>query len=261
MSSPTWTPAGLSSELRSYGGRVWRLVEARYLVSTLKLVDSLAEQEILEGLIDMTKPAVPAECKGLHVLLSTPFRYAPYPKGSRFRRAGLTPGAYYAAEERRTAAAEAAFYRLLFFAELPDTPWPVNGFEYTGFSVEILSRRLLDLTRAPLDADASVWRDPVEYGPCQDLAEAARKAGAEILRYRSARDPEPGGVCVAALTCAAFAEPDPRDFESWRIGVGRSGAYAFREFPPARIEFDRKAFASDPRIAAMQWDRGPRSRG
>jgi RES domain len=218
----------------------------------MKLVDNLADQEILEGLVEATKPAVPVECRALHYLLSTPFRYRPYPNGSRFRRAGSTPGVYYAAEEQRTAAAETAFHRLLFFAESPDTPWPPNPLECTGFSVEVLSHRSLDLTTPPLDADTPVWRDPIEYGPCQDLADAARKAGAEILRYASARDP---GVCVAVLTCAAFVETSPREFETWRIGVSQSGAYALREFPVARIEFGRGAFASDPRIAAMRWKR------
>jgi hypothetical protein len=251
MSSPTWTPAGLSSELRPYERLVWRLVEAQHVVSTRKLVDSLAEQATLEDLIEATKPAIPNECRGLHYLLSTPFRYPPRPNGSRFRRPGQF-GVFYAAEESRTAAAEMAFYRLLFFAESPATPWPVNPSEHTGFSVSVHSPRSLDLTKPPLDADALVWHHPVNYEPCQALADEARKAGAEILRYASARDP---GVCIAVLTCRAFAETEPRDFESWRIGVGQSGAYTLREFPPARIEFDRNAFASDPRIAAMQWER------
>jgi hypothetical protein len=120
--------------------------------------------------------------------------------------------------------------------------------------VSVHSPRSLDLTKPPLDADTLVWRHPVHYEPCQALADEARKAGAEILRYASARD---SGVCIAVLTCRAFAETEPRerDFESWRIGVGESGAYTLREFPPARIEFDRNAFAYDPRIAAMQWER------
>jgi RES domain len=129
----------------------------------------------------------------------------------------------------------------------------VNPSEYTGFSLSVQSPHSLDLTKPPFDADTPVWRHPVEYGPCQELADAARKAGAEILRSQSARDPEAGGVCVAVLTCAAFAEPFPQAFETWRIGVTRSGAYAIREFPVGRIEFDRNAFASDPRIAAMRW--------
>jgi hypothetical protein len=252
MSSPTWTPAGLPSELRLYQRRVWRLVEAQHIVSTRKLVDSLAEQETLEDLIEATKPAIPSECRGLHYLLSTPFRYPPRPHGSRFRRAGQL-GVFYGAEESRTAAAEMAFYRLRFFAESPETPWPVNPSEHTGFSVDVYSPRSLDLTKSPFHADRSVWRDPVNYVPCQALAEAARKADAEILRYESARDP---GVCIAVLTCRAFAKTEPGELlESWRIGVGRSGAYALREFPVARIEFDRNAFAADPRIAGMRWER------
>jgi RES domain len=149
----------------------------------------------------------------------------------------------------RTAAVEKAFYRLLFFAEPPDTPGPVNPFECTGFSVEVRSPHSLDLTKPP-DANAEVWRHPVNYGPCQDLADAARDAGAEILRYQSARNPA-GGACLAVLTCAAFAETSPKDRQTWWVGMNASRAYAIREFPPARIEFGRETLASDPRIAAI----------
>jgi hypothetical protein len=130
-------------------GNVWRLVDAQYAVSTRKLVDSRVEQGILEGLVDAAAATVPSECQDLDDLLSRPFRYAPYPKGSRFRRAGLTPGVYYAAEQPRTAAAELAFYRLLFFAESPDTPWPASPLQCTGFSAAILSPYSLDLTKPP----------------------------------------------------------------------------------------------------------------
>jgi RES domain len=147
MSLPIWTPAALSSELQPYKSVVWRLVEAQHHVSTMKLVDSLGEQDVLENLIEQTKPAYPVECGGLHYLFKTPFRYgAAYPSGSRFRRAGLTPGVYYASEEPRTAVAEMAFYRLLFFAESPETQWPTNPSEYTGFSAALQTRRMLDLT-------------------------------------------------------------------------------------------------------------------
>ena len=56
------------------------------LRATMKIVDTLAEQSLLEE----TKPPVPPECREFHYLLSTPFRYgAPYPTGSRFRPAGF----------------------------------------------------------------------------------------------------------------------------------------------------------------------------
>ena len=37
-------------------------------------------------------------------------------------------------EHPHTAIAELCFHRLLFFAELPDTPWPGNAGEYTAFA-------------------------------------------------------------------------------------------------------------------------------
>src|SRR5215469_7653183 len=117
MSSSTWTPAALSSDRRAIAGTCWRLVEAQHHVSTLKLVNSVGEQAVLEELIEATKPPLPPECRDLHYLLSTPFRYGSvYPTGSRFRRAGMSEGVFYASEKPQTAVAEMTFHRLLFFA-------------------------------------------------------------------------------------------------------------------------------------------------
>ncbi len=255
MSSPIWTPAALSSERTPYAGRCWRLVEAQLRVSTLKLVDSLAEQSLLESLIEVSKPAIPPECRDLHILLAAPFRYgADYPKGSRFRRAGRTPGVFYAAERLRTAVAELAFHRLLFFADSPLTPWPRGAAEYTAFGVALATRNGLDLTKPPLARDRAFWVDPIAYKPCQALAEAARAGGAELIRYEAARDAA-GGVNVAVLHCAAFAAPNPLKPTTWRIRLSASGVQAICEFPATAIEFDRAAFAGDPRIAALNWER------
>ena len=174
MSSSTWTPAALSSEARPLSGTCWRLVEAQHRVSTLKLVDTVEEQSLLEDLVQGTKPALPPECEHLHYLLSTPFRYgAVYPTGSRFRRAGLTEGVFYAAEEPRTAVAEIVFYRLLFYAESPGTPWPQNAAEYTAFSAAYATRRAVDLTIGKLQRDKALWMHLVDYEPCQRLGASA----------------------------------------------------------------------------------------
>jgi hypothetical protein len=191
----------------------------------------------------------------LHYLFKTPFRYgAAYPSGSRFRRAGLTPGVYYASEQPRTAVAEMTFYRLLFFAESPQTPWPTNPSEYTDFSAALRTRRMLDLTAPPLDRDAAHWRRLTDYGPCRAFADVPRKAEAELIRYGSVRDPA-GGANVAVLSCVAFAHVEPLENQTWWIGVGENGVYAIREFPPDRVEFGREAFAAYPRIAPMRWGR------
>ena len=97
MSSHTWTQDALRSELSHLQAPAWRLVEAQHVVSTLNLVDNLEEQTLLEDILEETKPPVPVDCKHLDYLLSTPFRYRPYPYGSRFRKPGLTHGVWYCA--------------------------------------------------------------------------------------------------------------------------------------------------------------------
>ena len=168
MSSSTWTPDALSSDARPLAGTCWRLVEAQHYVSTLKLVDSVDEQVLLEGLIETTKPPLPPECRELHYLLSTPFRYgAVYPAGSRFRRAGMTEGVFYASETPQTAIAEMAFHHLLFFAESPGTPWPANPAEHTAFSAEYATRKAIDLTKGKYDAHRTLWMHHTDYSHCQ----------------------------------------------------------------------------------------------
>jgi hypothetical protein len=254
MSSNTWTPAALSAEATALSGTVWRLVEAQHHVSTLKLVDTLEEQALLERLIEDTKPPVPPECRHLHYLLATPFRYGtPYPHGSRFRRPGLTEGVFYSAETVATAIAEMAFHRLLFFAESPGTPWPANPAEYTAFSASFATGRAIDLTGPPLDRDTAAWTDPVDYAACQGLAEAARAAMIDVIRYRSVRDKE--GIGLALLACRVFTAPEPTALQTWRIHLAETGVRAISEAPRSGLAFDREAFAADPRIAAMAWRR------
>jgi hypothetical protein len=255
MSSNIWTPAALSSNARSSSGRCWRFVEAQHHVSSAKLTDTREEQDRLEDLIEESKPAIPEECRHLHYLLWTPFRYgAPYPNGSRFRRAGLTLGVFYAAEFAETAAIEMAFYRLLFFAESPATPWPTNAGDYTAFAVEYATGRAIDLAKSPFDAHRDIWVHPTQYDECQNLADAARAEAIDVTKYQSARDPE-RRINVAILRCRAFAKPEEVARQTWRIHFSASGARAIREFPKLVLNYDRDAFAADPRVARTKWNR------
>ncbi|NLS19723.1 RES family NAD+ phosphorylase [Rhizobium sp. P40RR-XXII] len=251
MSLPIWTPAALSSEARAISGRYWRLVEAQHQVSTLKLVDTLEEQVLLESLLEESKPVLPPECAGLDYLLATPFRYgAVYPHGSRFRRAGRTLGVFYASERVETALAEMSFYRLLFFRDSPDTPLPANAAEYTAFAAVIATKTAIDLTMPPLDRDRQHWADPVNYEACQSLGEAARAGGIEAILYRSVRDPG-GGRNIALLTARAFSVREPVERQTWRIRLSRVGVQALCEFPRRRIGFERQDFDRDPRLPAL----------
>jgi hypothetical protein len=255
MSSSIWTHEELSSSARPLEAKAWRAVEAQHQVSTAKLTDNLSEQRRLEQLIEDSKPAIPVECRHLNFLLSTPFRYgAPYPIGSRFRRAGLTQGVFYASELARTAMTELAFSRLLFFADSPHTPWPKNPGEYTAFAVEFATERAIDLTIPPLDRSRSVWRHPADYAPCQSLAEGARAEGIEVIKYESARTAT-RAVNFALLTCRVFTKSEEVSRQTWRIHFSRTDIRMFCEMPAVGFDLPPTNFDSDPRVRAMSWDR------
>lgn len=245
----------LSSNTRHMSGLCWRFVEAQHITSTLKLVDNWDEQELLEELIEESKPVVPPECRDLDYLLSTPFRYeAEYSKGSRFRRAGQSEGVYYAALHPETALAEIIFDRLLFFAESPQTPWPENPAEYTAFSVRFSTDLALDLMAPPLADDTALWTHLTDYEPCQLLAEQARNTGVDLICYQSVRDLE-GRANVAILSCRVFEGWEPGDRHTWRLHFNREGVHAVREFPRQQTGFRIDDFADDPRLSGMNWNR------
>src|SRR3989442_14754439 len=98
MSSSIWTRCEGRSRLRRLRGEAWRVVEDQYLFSTRKLVGSDAEQRVLEELLEAAKPA--AAARGLHYLLSTPFRYPPLTRGSRLPAHALAGARHLARGQR-----------------------------------------------------------------------------------------------------------------------------------------------------------------
>jgi hypothetical protein len=76
----------------------------------------------------------------------------------------------------------------------------------------------------------------------------------QVLRYQSARAE---GRNIALLNCAAFSSTAPAEHHVWRVHLGAMGVRAICSFPERRLAFDRQAFARDPRIASLDWDRPP----
>lgn len=98
--------------------QAWRIVEDQSRSTTRKFVDTVIEHEVLEQLIDESKPAIKyygdeSYFKNCHYLVFTPFPYPPLKCGARFNvrseRALL-----YAAKALETAMSEKAFYKLAF---------------------------------------------------------------------------------------------------------------------------------------------------
>lgn len=198
-----------------YRAALRRIVEGQHEISTDRLVDDPAEQEVLESLIDEVKPIMPAAARALHRLLGTPFRYG-YEKPTRFRRPIERPGIFYASELSTTAVSEAAFYRLRFFAASPGVLLTRNTTEYLEFSIVVDVKRALDLTAQPFSRDRRRWVDPNDYSACQDFASQARELDTQLIRYESARDPS-GGANVALFDPEAFQKPVPTTEQSWHF--------------------------------------------
>lgn len=245
-----WTAAALASEARSFAAELWRIVEDQSFAATIRITDTIDDQALLERLLDDTKPLWPREVAGYDFLIATPFRYRPYPFGSRFRRARQPEGVYYASEAVETAAAELAFFRLLFFLESPGARHPASPVQHTAFSIRAATERAIDLTKPPLDGDRGLWTHPTDYGPCQGLADEARQAGLQAIRYESVRDPR-HGANAAILAIAAIADRTPRARQSWRFFVRASAVQAWCESPRLTLEFPWSGWRHDPQVAAL----------
>lgn len=218
MSSTTWTPRALEIRAGRQRLELWRAVEAQHIASTMALVDSQAEQDVLESILEETKPALPEAAAGFHYLLSTPFRYPSTAHGSRFRSAA-DPGVFYGAGEERTACAELGYWRWRFLmdsedlVELERVPHTVFLARAEGLTV--------DLREKPFAKDAKAWGHRTSYAATQALAKGARKVGIKIIRYASVRDPGKGG-CAAILEPTAFVAPkESIRRQTWFLTVTR----------------------------------------
>lgn len=220
----------------------------------MKITDTLEEQAALEAIVEDVKPAVPDACKDLHYLLVTPFRYSALnPFGSRFRKPYAAAGVFYGSAHPHTAIAESAFYKVLFFAESPQTPWPTNPSELTAFAAEFRTSQAIDISRPPHTSDGRLY-ELANYSNSQVFAEVAREAGIEAIKYKSVRDPK-GLANLALLTCTAFSKPEPVGRQTWRVHLDRNGVRAICESPRLTIAFDTNAFAADPRLSKLNWSR------
>ena len=216
MSFNTLTPAALASEAFPWVGSVWRMVEAQHTASTMKIVDNDEEQDLLETLLEGSKPARPVGALALDYLLATPFRYYPLRPGSRFR--GVTdPGVFYGAESVRTAAAELGYWRRKFLEDAVDLD-RLEPVAHTAFSAQV-STPLIDLRQVPFSANAAAWLHRTDYSGTQAIALTARAANVGAIQYQSVRDPNPAW-CVALLTPQAFASPKPNPLmQTWWLAV------------------------------------------
>lgn len=227
-----WRSAWFETGVRIRGAALWRGVEARHFVATMRLADSVEEQRVLEDLLEASKPPLPPEARGRHCLIFTPFRYrSPIP--SRFRRAS-DPGVWYGAEELKTACAEVAYWKWRFLMDSDALAGEALHTEHTFFQARVHGR-CADLTAAPWRAAARVWRHRTDYSRWHHLADEARKRELAWLRYASER--VPGGVCGAVLRADALSLAERFEQQTWACKTTHAGAYLQHAGLGQRYEF------------------------
>ncbi len=211
MSRPLWQE-GWFAAVGPAERDLWRGVEAQHQVATMRLVDDLREQHLLEQLLETSKPAQHPAGQGLHYLLSTPFRYVS-PWASRFREPDQ-PGAWYGADEPHTVAAEVAYWRWRFFRDSDGFQNEQLVTELTFFQARF-SGSELNITLEPWSASRDAWRDPREYSACHALAAHVRQLQPPVaaIRYESAR--REGGLCSVVFEPASLRIPNPDQQQTW----------------------------------------------
>jgi hypothetical protein len=203
-----WEPAWLEdTALELYAPKVWRGVESQAVSATSTLVDSHAEHDLLEHLLEASKPPLPqvrAKGRAKHFLLTAPFRYVPR-HSSRFRQAGQgRHGLWYGAPVLQVACAEVAYWRMRFIADSAGLLDSRIVTRHTFFAAAVKGRGI-DLMQPPWNAWRADWTHGSDYAQTHRLSAAAEAAGVQAIRYESAR--APGGACLAVFTPEALREP------------------------------------------------------
>lgn len=201
------------TKLSQYANKVWRMVETQETAASLKLVDSMEEQGVLEQLLDEVKPPYRPGTEGMHYLLKTAFRYPPLQYGSRFGTR-LMPSFFYASEDYETVLAETAYYRFVFLDHMQESY--SGGFDsnHSLFSVSLKASHCLDLCAARYAPIKPQVVDPQGYAFCQSVGDwAVNQADVELIRYPSAR--RATGINVAVAEPESIRSKAPNSRQSW----------------------------------------------
>jgi len=241
-----WGACGSIAEPRRLVGDIVRLVESQEQVATTRLVATLAEQELLESLLESSKPPLPARATRLDYLLATPFRYPPLRYGSRFG-SRHEPSLFYGSRAVSTVLAESAYYRCVFWQGMKVPPPAPLRTQHTLFGARLRARRAYSLHLPPFDAYRPELASRSDYAATQQLGRALREAGADAIEYVSARDVE-GGLNVALFTPAAFAQPRPTFKEEWFCETRAEQVSFYARGDPGLRTFPLSQFAVEGRL-------------
>lgn len=230
-----WTLCEGNQFVTTISTESWRVVEDQHILSARDLVDSVDEHDLLEELIEKSKPVVE---KGKNYLIFTPFRYPPLKYGSRFGRT-FEPSLWYGSLQLETAFTEVAYYRLKFFEDSSADLGYVE-ISITAFTAFIVSDKGVDLTDTPFNNYFQYISDKKTYDYSQLLGTNMREANIEVFLYNSARTKEMAKN-IASFTQSVFQSKSNQYIckeQKWKCFANRH-----------RIEFTRLGLKSNKRFS------------
>ena len=216
-----WQGCSGIQAIQPVSGTVLRLVESQEQVATTTYVDTLAEQDVLEALLETSKPVQPLHTQGLHYLLATPFRYPPLKWGSRFGQKN-EPSLFYGATQVATALAEASFYRLVYLQSMASDGMPskpLSG-QHTLFEIGYQTDYGIRLQETPFDRFRDAIRHPSDYSKTQQLGADMRMAGVRCFQYPAARCAT--GTNVALYDASSFTKISPENLQQFISATGKT---------------------------------------
>jgi len=178
-----WSDCHGDEHICELNQEAWRVVEAQHILNSRDLVDSLEEYEILEELLNHSKPHIAPTIPD--PLIFTPFRYPPLEYGSRFGRV-FEPSLWYGSLDIKTALTEVAYYRLKFNQDSEADLGYIDTL-LTAFNVSIKTKQGLDLTQLPFVKHQSDISSKTSYVSSQLLGSDMRAHPIKAFIFYSAR--------------------------------------------------------------------------
>lgn len=178
-----WAACQGEKHIRELEQEPCRVVEAQHILNSRDLVDSLDEYEILEELLNNSKPMISTKISD--PLIFTPFRYPPLEYGSRFGRI-FEPSLWYGSLDIRTALTEVAYYRLKFNQD-SDADLGYVDTLLTAFNVCVKTNQGIDLTKIPFIQHQTEISSKTSYTASQLLGSDMRANKIEAFIFYSAR--------------------------------------------------------------------------
>lgn len=216
MIAGNWQPEWVRDHVSPLAMHAYRLVETQHIAATMRLLDSVAEQDLLEQMLETSKPPMPEQGEGLHYLLAAPFRYLPQTP-SRFRAVNM-PGIWYGADSPMCACAEIAYWRQRFLLDSVGLVKQDLMSEHSMYEADI-DGMAIDLTAPPWVQDEALWRHHSDYTHTNRLGKLVREDGtASWIRYASVRSP--GSLCAAVFDPRILTMATPEfSYEQWHCYV------------------------------------------